>query len=145
MEIKLNVDETQLKEVLDKQLAALTPEQLTDLIKECVTNYLRQNNGEAIKSLFIENEGIGYTNYSYYGKKPTRLTEEIVKKINFSDVTDPIVAEMKEELRTNSRSILEGVILKALTKSLFDTTHDQNWFFEEMYALHSQLHPPQNN
>lgn len=143
MEIKLNVDETQLKEVLDKQLAALTPEQLADLIKECITEYLRQNNGEVIKALFIERDYRG--SFSYGNNKPTRLTEEIVKKIDFSEVTDPIVAEMKEELRTNSRSILEGVLLKALTKSLFDSTRNQNWFFEEMFALHNQLHPPQNN
>lgn len=143
MEIKLNIDETQLKDVLDNQLAALTPEQPTDLIKECITEYLRQNNGEAIKALFIERDYRG--SFSYGNNKPIRLTEEIVKKIDFSDVTDPIVAEMKEELHTNSRSILEGILLKALTKSLFGSTRNQNWFFEEMFALHNQLHPPQNN
>lgn len=142
MKIELNIDETQLKDVLDKQLAALTPEQLTDLIKECITNYLKQNDGEAIKALFIENENRGYSYGSYYGSRPTKLTEKIVEKIDFTDVADPIVAEMKEELRTNSREILEGVILKALAKSISDTNRNQSWFLEEMMDLHRQISPP---
>ena len=36
MELKINIDETQFKDVMEKELKALTPEQLTDIFKEAI-------------------------------------------------------------------------------------------------------------
>ena len=55
MEIKITVDESQFKEVLEGELKALKPEEIHEVLVQCIGEYFRQNDYAAIKGLLVEN------------------------------------------------------------------------------------------
>ena len=132
MELKINIDETQFKDVMEKELKALTPDQLAEIFKETIKQYLLSDNAAAIKNLFIDR------NYSYGSSstKPTALTQKIVEKIDFKQELDPVVQEIKNELLGNSRNILESVMIKAMAKSIADCCMREGWFEQAFVAMH---------
>lgn len=136
MELKINIDETQFKDVMEKELKALTPEQLADIFKEAIGQYLLSDNAAAIKNLFIDR------NYSYgsSSSRPTDLTKKIVEKIDFKQELDPVVQEIKNELLGNSREILEVTMFKAIARSIIDTYQAEGWFEQAFTMIHHHEH-----
>lgn len=136
MELKINIDETQFKDVMEKELKALTPEQLTDIFKEAIKQYLLSDNASAIKNLFVDKD------YGYHscGNRPTALTQNIVAKIDFKQELDPVIQEIKNELLGNSREILEATMFKAIAKSIIDTYQAEGWFEQSFTMLHHHQH-----
>lgn len=136
MELKINIDETQFKDVMEKELKALTPEQLTDIFKEAIKQYLLSDNAAVIKNLFIDRS------YSYgsSSSRPTALTQKIVEKIDFKQELDPVIQEIKNELLGHSREILEATMFKAIARSIIDTYQTEGWFEEAFTMLHHHQH-----
>ena len=74
MNITINVDETQFKEILDRELKDLPKEDLQEIIKQALTQYI-MSNPELVKNLLITNRISRYSNeYT-----PTPIMEDIVK------------------------------------------------------------------
>lgn len=136
MELKINIDETQFKDVMEKELKALTPGQLTDIFKEAIKQYLLSDNASAIKNLFVDR------NYGYgsHDNRPTALTQKIVEKIDFKQELDPVIQEIKNELLGHSREILEATMFKAIARSIIDTYQAEGWFEQAFTMLHHHQH-----
>ena len=70
MQISINVDETQFKELMDKSLATLPEEKLQEVVLEGFRTYLTNTN--VLKELTMEKDSWGYE------MKPTQFLKEIM-------------------------------------------------------------------
>lgn len=131
MNITINVDETQFKEILDKELPK---EDLQEIIKQTFSQYILSN-PEFVKNLFVKESP-----YSYHKYDPTPLMENIVKRIDFSKECEEVVQALKNELISNSREILEQLMLKTIARSMLDGMRDNGWLEEEFVKMHVNAH-----
>lgn len=106
MEIKINIDESKFQEVLEKELAAFSQEEIHDIMKAAFEEYLRRE--DVLKGLLATNE------VDRWGStiKGTTLLDKIIQKADFSD----IFAEPKQkitEIITKDETI-KGVAMELL-------------------------------
>lgn len=134
MNITINVDETQFKEILDNELKDLPKEDLQDIIKQAFTQYILSN-PEFVKSLFVRE-----SSYSYYKYTPTDLMKDIVKEIDFNKECEEVAQALKNELIGNSREIFEQLMLKAMAKTMLESISNNGWLEEEFVNMHVKAH-----
>ena len=137
MNITINIDETQFKEILDKELKELPKEDLQEIIKQAFSQYMLSN-PDIVRNMFVKE-----SSYSYYKYAPTDLMKDIVNGIDFSKECEEVVQALKKELIGNSREIFEQLILKTIAKNMFDGIRDYGWLEEEFVRMHRSVH--QNN
>ena len=111
MELKINIDETMFKDVLEKELKAFSSEELHEIIRECIVEALKTDG--SLKNLFIKPK-----RYSYDSDEPTQVLIEAAKNINLSPAYNEIQEMMIEELKTNYNKILQKIMLKTMVDGL---------------------------
>ena len=135
MNITINVDETQFKEILDRELKDLPKEDLQEIIKQALTQYI-MSNPELVKNLLITNRISRYSNeYT-----PTPIMEDIVKSIDFSKECEEVAQALKNELIGNSRKVLEELMLKSIARSMLEGMKNNGWLEEEFLNMHTSAH-----
>lgn len=120
MELKIEIDETRFKDVLENELKAFSKEELHEIIHQSMEGYLK--NSEIIKSLFVT------TKFDYFGKSEKVASDLLKTSVENMDLS-PAYTEIKDlminELKTNYRdvliSLLEDVISSGLTKILWNS------------------------
>ena len=131
MNITIQIDETQFKDILDKELKDMPKEQLQEIIKQAFTQFFATNPKAAQELFYTENE-YGYSKR----KEPTQLLKSIINNISFEEECDEILTVLKDEFKGNAREIIESVMLKAMAKVIFDKSLGEGWFemaFAEMH------------
>lgn len=135
MNITINVDETQFKEILDRELKDLPKEDLQEIIKQALTQYI-MSNPELVKNLLITNRISRYSNeYT-----PTPIMEDIVKSIDFSKECEEVAQALKNKLVGNSRKVLEELMLKSIARSMLEGMKNNGWLEEEFVHMHTSAH-----
>lgn len=134
MNITINIDETQFKEILDKELKELPKEDLQEIIKQAFSQYILSN-PEIIKNLFVREDS-----YSYHKYSPTHLMENIVKGIDFSKECEEVAQALKNELVGNAREVLEQLMLKTIARGMLDGIKNNGWLEEEFVNMHVKAH-----
>ena len=119
MELKINIDETMFKDVIEKELNAFSKEELHEIIRECIAEALKTNG--SFKSLFIKPK-----RYSYDLDEPSQVLIEAAKSINLSSAYEEIQEMMITELKTNYTKLLQNVMLQVMINGLCD-----NWAFRQ--------------
>lgn len=119
MELKINIDETMFKDVIEKELNAFSKEELHEIIRECIAEALKTN--DRFKSLFIKPK-----RYSYDLDEPSQVLIEAAKSINLSSAYEEIQEMMITELKTNYTKLLQNVMLQVMVNGLCD-----NWAFRQ--------------
>lgn len=119
MELKINIDETMFKDVLEKELKAFSSEELHEIIRECIVEALKTN--DSLKGLFIKQK-----RYSYEIDEPSQLLIEAAKNINLSPAYEEIQEMMITELKTNYKKLLQNLMLKVMVDGLCN-----NWDFRQ--------------
>lgn len=112
MEIKINVDETKFKDVIENELNAFSKEELHEIIRECIVEALH-NDGD-LKSLFITKE----TNSYYSSTKPSEVMIQAAKSIDLSPAYKEIQDKMITTLKENYHELLEKVMLSMIINGL---------------------------
>ena len=141
MNITIQIDETQFKDILDKELKDMPKEQLQEIIKQAFTQFFATNPKAAQELFYTENE-YGYSKR----KEPTQLLKSIIGNISFEEECDEILTVLKDEFKGNAREIIESVMLKAMAKVFFDKSQSEGWFemaFAEMH--HKYRHQEYND
>lgn len=141
MNITIKIDETQFKDILDKELKDMPKEQLQEIIKQAFTQFFATNPKAAQELFYTENE-YGYSKR----KEPTQLLKSIINNISFEEECDEILTVLKDEFKGNAREIIESVMLKAMAKVFFDKSQGEGWFemaFAEMH--HKYRHQEYND
>ncbi len=114
MEIKINVDETRFKDVLEKELEAFSKEELHEIVRECIVESLR--NSEDLKSLFIVMRNNGYYNV----QEPSEVMIEAAKSIDLSPAYKEIQDKMISTLKNNHHELLVSVLSKCIVNGLMN-------------------------
>lgn len=143
MNLTIQIDETQFKEILDKELKDMPKEQLQEIIKQAFTQFFATS-PKAVQELFFTEESYGFNKR----KEPTALLRSIIGNINFDEECDEILTVLKDEFKGNAREIIESVMLKAMAKVFFDKSQGMGWLemaFAEMHWRYSQAGGEGNN
>lgn len=109
MEVKIQVDETKFKDVLENELDAFSPEDLHDIIAECIGEYFRNNNYKAIEKIMFDQ--------GFCRDTLSTLLKEAVTKCDYSGLQD-VVDAMIEKLRNNYQDVLAEVLWLQISKTL---------------------------
>ena len=121
MELKINIDETMFKEVIEKELNAFSKEELHDIIRDCIAEALKNN--EVLKKLFIQTD---YNRYGNLEQGPTPLVKEAAKNINLYPAFYGIQETMINELKNNYSDLLQKVMLQTIADGLFYGSNFKN-------------------
>ena len=126
MEIKININESKLQEILEKELGAFTQEELHSIMKDALKEYFSKE--EVLKNIVNQRE------IDRWGcvVKGTRAMEKFVSNVDLSDV----FAEPKEKIKqiiseneTLKKAAVE--ILANMFKDRFMTAFTQDYKFIE--------------
>lgn len=111
MELKINIDETMFKDVLEKELKAFSSEELHEIIRECIVEALKTDG--SLRSLFIKPK-----RYSYDSDQASEVLFEAAKNIDLSPAYEEIQKMMITELKTNYNKLLENIMMKTMVEGL---------------------------
>ena len=114
MDLHITVSDEQFKEIIDKELAALKPEEIHDVIIEAFKTYFTENKYAVEHLLF------GQTRTSYDVDKPSEFTKAVIESCDFSEL-QPEVDKSIELLKGRFNSILKSLILDSMTKTICDS------------------------
>lgn len=136
MELKINIDESRFKDVLEKELAAFSHEELHELIRECIATALRDN--DALQKLFIQSS----SPYSYVRDEPTALVRKAAESFDLSPAFAEIQEKMISELKTNYSAVLERTMAGVMMQGMC-----ADWRFQQSIkeAVDSVLSMRDNN
>ena len=123
MELKINIDETMFKDVIEKELKAFSQEELHEIVRECIVEALKTDG--ALKGLFIKPKN-SYS-YSCSQDEPTQVLMEAAKNIDLSPAYEEIQNMMINELKTNYERLLQNIMMKTMVDGLcYDWNFRQN-------------------
>lgn len=109
MEVKIQVDETKFKDVLENELDAFSPEDLHDIIAECIGEYFRDNNYKALEKIMFDS--------GFYRDTPSALLKEAITKCDYSGLQD-VADAMIDRLKNNYQDVLAEVLWMQIAKTL---------------------------
>ena len=138
MEIKLNVDETQFKDILEKELKDLPKEVLQEVIVKAIQGYFEQNNYENVQKLFLKENG-GYNSWDTK-ITTTEFLNGLVNDCDYSGLQD-VVDEAIKSVRDNHKEILGDMILRIITNGFFQ---DYNFRHQLEDAILNTIHRIRN-
>ena len=115
MEIKINVDETMFKDIIDKELKAFSKEELHEIARECIIEVFR--NDKKIVRLFLDTS-------DWSGRdRPSDLLVSAANKIDLSPAFKEIQEDMIATLKNNYKEVLEHAMLRAI-RANFASSHE---------------------
>lgn len=128
MEIKINVEESRFKDVLEKELAAFSQEELHKIIAEAMHEYLM--NDEILKILFTHETSMYYQNNII---EASPLLKTVVSKIDissgFEDVKQKIIDLFNEDETINR--LVKGLFIDMITNGINNFLFQNNSNFME--------------
>ena len=115
MQITINVDDTMFSEVAEKELKALSSEDMKKVLLAGIAEYLRSHDYAAIDKLLFES--CGY----YSGKRPTKLTESLIQASANYDGLQDVVDKCIDVLKDKYPQLLQDVVARIIVNSLVDS------------------------
>lgn len=140
MEIKINVDETMFKDVLENELKAFSKEELKEIIKTCMVEYL--NNSDVLKDLFIVRN---VSRFGYDRDEPTEILKQAASKIDISEDCKDIVDSMIKNVKENHTKILENLLLNLLINGITDDYNFKCTLERSVHEIINQVEYERNN
>ena len=134
MEVKINVDESQFKDLLENELKALKPEELHEIMLECIKGYFTQNNYENLEPLLVKTKN----QYGWAERSASDFTRGIIAGCDYSklqDVVDLCIDKLKENHDHILKEILLESIVSGLTSSYRFKDEIDSAIREELYRI----------
>lgn len=132
MEIKINVDETMFKDVLENELNAFSKEELHEIIRECIVEALHNN--DVLKNLFVQREVDYWGNAKY--EKPSSIVIDAARSIDLS----PAYTEIKEKMITTLQEEYHSVLERAMLGLIINGISNDYGFQSRMeYAIRDAI------
>lgn len=123
MQVTINIDESQLKEVMEEQLKALDPEALQEIFVQAVGEYFRQDNYKNLEKVLFTSSG-----YYSSDKHLTPMVERALGNADYSKLQDIVDASV-DLLKTNYTDLLINALSALLVSGLTNS-----------YELQSAMH-----
>lgn len=134
MELKLEIDETRFKEVLDKELNAFTQEELHEICTKALIQQLSDPN--VFKSLFICKDN------SYYNsnvEKANEVLKDAARNISFDEtfkkLQDGIVKYINENYKDILHEIVIDMFVNGLGNNIFYSSNFKDKLRSELYLV----------
>jgi hypothetical protein len=124
MKLEINVDETMFKDVIENELKAFSKDELHEIIRECIVEYLHNDN--ILKKIFITTKN---NSWSYSTEEPSEVLIQAAKSIDLSPAYKEIQDKMITTLKENHRELLERVMFSMIKEGLTN-----EWSFRERLA-----------
>lgn len=111
MQVVINVEDSQLQEVMDKQLKALDSEYLGEVVAKAIEEYFRMDDYKNVEKLIFKET-------KYYGseRELTPVMQKAVANADYSGLQS-VVDVCIEQLKTNYPQILVGAVSSLLANS----------------------------
>ena len=137
MTVQLNVDETQFKDILDKELNEMPKELIQEAILSAIKEYFLVNNGKNLNML-IEKQG-------YYSgeRSPSEFLVKIFKGCDYSKIQE-VIDKMIDRLKTDYDNILRKVLIDALVGGFANTYSMNEAIRSEIYHTMAQMNNNNN-
>lgn len=145
MNITINIDESLFDDVIKNELKAIPAEQLQKVIKDCIVERLKQPtvgaDGKVLAYNVLESFFFEKNNYGYYnnGLKGTQLLEDVLRKIDYSDVATELKDTVINYIKNNNKKVTEDLLFKFMVEGMSKMIWSSEQFRSELqYAIHSQ-------
>ena len=122
MELKIDIDETKFKDVIEKELGAFTKEELHDIIKDCIVKAF--NSEEIFKSFFVKQEEVGY--YKELKITPGPLLVEAANSIDLTNECKDIADTLIKTLKENHKELIVDLLLRLILNGISNDYDFQN-------------------
>ena len=134
MEIKIDVSEEKFKDILEKELAAFSEEELHDICKKALLEQL--SNPDVFRELFVhKEEGNSYYNREtrYYAND---LLKEAAKAVSFEEtykhIQDSIVAYINEHHSDIIKEMVTNMFIGGLSQAITNSQNFKDRLFDEV-------------
>lgn len=139
MEVKINVDESQFKDILEKELKDLPKEIIQDVIVKSIQGYFEQNSYENVQKLFLYKRK-GYNSWDTKITS-TEFLNGLLKGCDYSGLQE-IVDEAIKTVKENHMSVLCNLISDIVAHGL---CADHHFRYELENAIQDVLCRMKNN
>ena len=112
MQVVINVEDSQLQEVMDKQLKALDSEYLGEVVAKAIEEYFRMDNYKNIEKILFRD-----TSWTSREKELTPLIQNVISKADYSGLQD-VVNNCIDTLKKDYTNILLGAISSMITSTI---------------------------
>lgn len=116
MELKINVDETKFKDIIEKELEAFSKEELHDIIRDMIVESFKTDN--VLQSFFTVKYNTRSWGDPVYETRAGELLEEAAKTFDLSDCFKEIQDSMINEIKNNHKDLVEKVMLDMIVSGL---------------------------
>lgn len=132
MEVKINVDEAMFKEILDKELSALTSEEIHEVIVHCIKEYFTKDDYANIEKLIVTQK------YNSWGQEKvvSEFTTKLIASCDYSgvqDVVDKAIETLKNKYDVLLKDLIRDMIIQSLSNSGVFRTAMENSIREYMW------------
>ncbi len=143
MEITINVDEIKFGEVLQKELDALSKEDLIGLIKDGLHQLLTGDTSKTYEESVLLKYFIEKRQTSYYGGsswKPTSILEGIIKSTTenkelWEDLVKDIQTDIIKVLKENYKEVIMNTFIKMFTETIASRVVGSNEFQGSLHGV----------
>lgn len=133
MEVKINVDEAMFKEILDKELSALTSEEIHEVIVHCIKEYFTKDDYANIEKLIVTQQ---YSRWNGQEKVVSEFTRKLIASCDYSgvqDVVDKAIETLKNKYDVLLKDLIRDMIIQSLSNSCGFRTAMENSIREYMW------------
>lgn len=132
MELKITIDETMFKEVVESELNSLPKEVIQEVIIEAIKEYIKESDN--VKKLLFKEQHSWGSGSAYY-TEPSSAFIELISKVDISDEISEVKDEVSRIIKSDSRKIVENMFIKSFSRALASTLQEDNYMSEMIEAF----------
>ena len=120
IQVTVNIDEKMFDDSVGNALKAMKPEEMQDMIGNCIKEYLLGKNSEGNNNIETLLYDVEKTYYGGSNLKPSYFTRSMLEKLDYSGLQD-VVDKCVNDLKENHREIIDKILLEMMVDGLTRT------------------------
>lgn len=120
IQVTVNIDEKMFDDSIGATLKEMKPEEIQDMISNCIREYLLGKNSEGNNNIETLLYDVEKTYYGGSNLKPSYFTRSMLEKLDYSGLQD-VVDKCVNDLKENHREIIEKILLEMMVEGLTRT------------------------
>lgn len=120
MELKINVDETMFKDIIEKELNAFSKDELHEIIRNCIIEAFKTD--PKVSKFFVSESTYGWSTKL----EPSPLLIKAAETLDLSSAFKDVQNQMIRMLKENYKEVLENAMLRAIKHNFFNDQEFQN-------------------
>lgn len=142
MELKIVVDNNMFEDVVEKELRALSTDQIKEIVIAGIKEYLKET--DSVKKLFFREDRANWGSSVTY-TEPSKLLIEMFRNYDISADVEDIKDEITKVIKNDAANIVQKLFVQALSEALADKLRDSSNFNYMLMDSVSQIMTMRNN